>query len=245
VSQPLDRQALVSALRAVDGVADADVDPDAEGGLGTLRLDLEPGCDERAVATQVSRLLRERFGLGVDADRVSVAESPVELVDIADDVPSESPVVAEPAVVENVSETRLVNLPGPRLNTRPSIAKMHLVASGLDVTASVTLSASGGTATGEARGLASQSGVHRAVAMATLRAVEQLVGDGIRVELEHLEITPLGTERTVVVLLTLLTAQGSESLTGAAAVRDDVRQAVIRATLDALNRRLELLLTEA
>ena len=57
-------------------------------------------------------------------------------------------------------------------------------------------------------------------------------------------VTPMGTERTVVVLLTLLTSRGGEVLTGAAAVRDDVRQAVIRATLDALNRRLELLLTE-
>src|SRR5205823_6416652 len=158
--------------------------------------------DERAVATQVSRLLRERFGLGVDADRVSVAENPVELVEIADDLPDDSQAVAEPPPVEsafseniseNVSETRLVNLPGPRINTRPSIAKMHLVSSGLDVSASVTLSASTGTATGEARGLASQSGVHRAVAMATLRAVEQLVGEGIRVELEHLEITPMGS----------------------------------------------------
>jgi hypothetical protein len=121
---------------------------------------------------------------------------------------------------------------------------MHLVSAGLDVTATVTLASGDRTAVGEARGLASQTGVHKAVASATLRAVEQLVGDGVRVELEHLEVTPMGTERTVVVLLTLLTPQGGESLTGAAAGRDDVRQAVIRATLDALNRRLEMLLTE-
>jgi hypothetical protein len=92
--------------------------------------------------------------------------------------------------------------------------------------------------------MASASGVHKAVACATLQAVEQLVGGGIRLELEHLEVTPMGAERTVVVLLTLLTERGGETLTGAASVRDDVRQAVIRATLDALNRRLELLLTE-
>jgi hypothetical protein len=121
---------------------------------------------------------------------------------------------------------------------------MHLVSAGFDVTASVTLAFGGRTAVGEARGMASPTGVHRAVATATLRAVERLVGDAVRVELEHLEITALGSERTVVVLLTLLTRTGSEPLTGAAAVRDDVRQAVIRATLDALNRRLELLLQQ-
>jgi hypothetical protein len=40
----------------------------------------------------------------------------------------------------------------------------------------------------------------------------------------------------------MLSSRGTERLTGAAAVREDVRQAVIRATLDALNRRLESLL---
>jgi hypothetical protein len=246
-------------LKAVQGVADADVDPDEQGGLGTLRLDLEAGVDETAVANQVSRVLREQFGLGVDADRV-------ELVEVTPPEPAPAPPVAAPAAkaepatdeppvaraaaaatgsgVEQVAEQRSLTLPVPRASHRPSIAKIHLVSEGLDVTASVTLSGAGRVAVGEARGLASQSGVHKAGASATLRAVEELVGGAVRVELEHLEITSMGHEKTVVVLLTLLTAQGSEPLTGAAAVRDDVRQAVIRATLDALNRRLELLLTE-
>jgi hypothetical protein len=255
VGGSLDRRALVAALKAVQGVLDADVAPGADGGLGTLRLDLAAGVDEAAVAGQVSRVLREQFGLGVDADKVELVEAP-DLFVIHDDPepdPEPEPEPAPPAAVadervsveEQVSETTAVPVPGPRSVGRPSIAKMHLVSAGLDVTASVTLASGGRTATGESRGLASPSGVHRAVAVATLRAVEELVGEVARVELEHLEITPMGTERTVVVLLTLLTAQGSEHLTGAAAVRDDVRQAVIRATLDALNRRLELLLTEA
>jgi len=40
----------------------------------------------------------------------------------------------------------------------------------------------------------------------------------------------------------MLSAKGTERLTGAAAVREDVRQSVIRATLDALNRGFETLL---
>jgi hypothetical protein len=84
--------------------------------------------------------------------------------------------------------------------------------------------------------------VQRAVATATLRAVEELSGDLARFELDHLEVSHLGADRTVVVALTMLSSRGTERLTGAAAVREDVRQAVIRATLDALNRRLESLL---
>jgi hypothetical protein len=242
VSAPLDRAALVAALRTVEGVADAEVDPDEQGGLGTLRLGLVPGCDEAAVGARVSRVLREQFGLGVDADRVALVAPPEPPTPAAEPPPAAA--AEQAATVEHVSETRMVTLPQQRAGARPAIAKMHLVSSGLDVTATVTLASGERTAVGEARGLASSSGVHRAVAMATLRAVEQLVGGSARVELEHLEVTTMGTERTVVVLLTLLTAQGGESLTGAATVRDDVRQAVIRATLDALNRRLEMLLTE-
>jgi len=266
MSTPLDRDALRAALRALPGVLDAVVDPDGLGGLGTLRLDLEPGVDEGDVAGRVSRVLRERFGLGVDADRAEVQDADISLVEEvrpergpnlgglvtpdpepprdkrADEVAAtQEP--SRPPTVEDVREVRSVTLPLPRPSARPSIAKMHLVSAGLDVTASVTLASTGRLAVGEARGTATSSGVHKAVALATIRAVEQLV-DGIRIELEHLDVTEMGSERTVVVLLTLLTERGGETLTGAATVRDDVRQAVIRATLDALNRRLELLLIE-
>ena len=219
----MDNGELVAALRAVPGVTDADVTADGDGGLGTLRLDLEPGVDEAAVASHVGRLLREQFGLGVDADHVEIVED---------------------AVIDRPGAGPGMSVPEQRSAARPAIARMHLVSSGLDVTASVTLSSGVRTALGEARGTASQSGVHRAVATATLRAVEELVDGLVRFELDHLEITPMGSERTVVVSLTLLTGKGAERLTGAAGVREDVRQAVIRATLDALNRRLEMLLAE-
>ena len=208
---------VVAALRAVPGVADADVQPDEEGGLGVLRLGLDPGVDEVEVATSVGRLLRERFGLGVDADRVQIVED----ADIAP--PPGAPLV-------------------PAQRARPAINRMHLVSSGLDVTATVTLSSGTDLHAGEARGTASQSGVQRAVANATLRAVEGLLGDGVRFELDHLEVTTVGADRTVLVSLTMVSSRGAERLTGAAAVREDVRQAVIRSTLDALNRRLETLL---
>ncbi|MDX6197629.1 MAG: hypothetical protein QOJ79_780 [Actinomycetota bacterium] len=218
-----DFREIVAALRDVPGVADADVEPDADGGMGLLRLGLQAGVDEVAVATTVGRLLRERFGLGVDAERVQIVE----------DAQIHAPAAPEVDV----------EVPHQRVAGRPAISRMHLVSSGLDVTATVTLTSDGRTASGESRASASQSGVQRAVASATLRAVEELSGDIARFELDHLEISQLGSERTVLVALTMLSGRGTERLTGAATVREDVRQAVIRATLDALNRRLETLLT--
>lgn len=212
-----DYDEIVSALRAVPGVADADVEPDAEtGGMGLLRLGLAPGFDEVQVATSVGRLLRERFGLGVDAERVQLVEDA--------EVPDEP-----------------VGRAGSAQH-RPAIQRMHLVSSGLDISASVTLGFEDRSAMGEAQGTATQSGVQRAVALATLRAIESLIDGKARFELDHLEVTQTGRDRTVVAGVTLVTPTGSERLTGAAVVREDVRQAVIRATLDGLNRRLGALL---
>jgi hypothetical protein len=204
---------IVAALRAVPGIAEADVEPDDDGGgLGLLRLGLSPGVDEVQVASKVGRLLRERFGLGVDADQVQLIE----------DAESQDP--------------------GSPTGHRPVISRMQLVSSGLDVTANVSLTFQGRVVRGEAGGTATQSGVQRAVASAALHAVEQLIDSRARFELEHVEVTPNGRDRTALVSVTMVSNSGADRLTGSAMVRQDARQAVIRAVLDAVNRRLEPLL---
>jgi len=206
---------IVAALRAVPGVAEADVEPDDEGGgLGLLRLGLAPGVDEVAVATSVGRMLRERFGLGVDADQVQLIE----------DAPT--------------PEVPMQNNGG----RRPVISRMQLVSSGLDVTATVSLIYQDAVVRGESTGTATQTGVHRAVATAALRALEQLVDAKARFEVDQVEVTQGGKDRTVLVAVTMVSNGGTDKLTGTAVVREDVRQATIRAALDAVNRRLEPLL---
>jgi hypothetical protein len=49
----------------------------------------------------------------------------------------------------------------------------------------------------------------------------------------------------VVVEVAMITKHGSERLTGVSSVREDARQAVIRATLNAINRRIETYLVSA
>ncbi len=270
---------LLDALRAVPGVAAADLEPDERpDGAGTLRLQLAPGADEIAVATSVNRVLREQFGLAVDAGRVQVVEESVPMAataaGILDAPPTPSPgsthVVAgappdaapagtEPsrptltAVPEYRTAEQLTDVDHditPELieSTRPPrilIQRMQLVSAGLGVTTSVSLSWLGGAYLGESSAAATPSSVHRSVATATLRALEDVVGSAARFELEQLEINQLGPDRAVVVVVSMLTKLGSERLTGVSVVREDVRQAVIRATLDALNRRLESLLHPA
>jgi hypothetical protein len=205
---------IVAALRAIPGVAEAEVEPDDSGdGLGLLRLGLSPGVDEVQVATNVGRLLREQFGLGVDADQVQLIE-----------------------------DAALPEIPTQADARRPVISRMQLVSSGLDVTATVSLTYREETVRGESTGTATQTGVHRAVATAALRALEQLLDAKARFEVDQVDITPSGRDRTVLVSVTMVSGTGTDRLTGSAVVREDVRQATIRAALDAVNRRMEPLL---
>ena len=184
-----DHRDIVAALREVPGVAEADVEPDGEGdGLGLLRLGLAPGVDEVEVASAVGRLLREKFGLGVDADRVQLVEDMQSELDDPD--------------IEDDEDDEIDRF-------RPAIRRMHIISSGLQVAAEVTLGVGDRSALGRAEGTATQSGVQRAVATATLRAVEELLGGKARFELDLVELTPTGRERAVLVALTMLSSGGS------------------------------------
>jgi hypothetical protein len=228
------------------------------------------------VATSVNRVLREQFGLAVDAGRVQVVEESVPLAPPASQAsaaqaapeagpssapaaptrptltavpgyrePDVPPTAADAGVDESADETITPELIESTRPPRILIQRMQLVSAGLGVTTSVSLSWLGQAYLGESSAAATPTSVHRSVATATLRALEEVVGNAARFELEQLEINQLGPDRAVVVVVAMLTKLGSERLTGVSVVREDVRQAVIRATLDSLNRRLESLLNPA
>jgi hypothetical protein len=121
---------------------------------------------------------------------------------------------------------------------RLAISRLSLSADGLGMRATVTLSRGAMSCVGNADGPASPASVHRVVASATLNALQDVLGSGHRVDVEAVAITPLGDGQVAVVQVVWATVDGTERLTGASEVRDDTRQAVIRATLDAVNRRL-------
>ena len=123
--------------------------------------------------------------------------------------------------------------------SRLSIERVQLVSAGLGTAVTVTLALDGRTLDGEAEGAATQTGLLRSVAAATLRAVEQITDGTVRFEVEHVEIARAGTDQTALVVITMLTGRSTERLSGASVVREDTREAVIRAVLAALNRRME------
>jgi len=209
-----------------------------------LRAAAEP---RREAEPEPEPLPRAAPGTGRHAARPALSAVPEPTV-TEPDLPE--PTVPEPDLPELDLREREPAPQAPERELEPKrirllIHRMQLVSARSGVSSEVSLEREGAVHSGYAEALSTTASVHRAVAQATLRAVEEAVGPTVRFELEHLETMPLGAEYAVVVEISMVTRIGTERLTGVSAVREDTRQAVIRATLDALNRRIETYLVSS
>ncbi len=201
---------VLAAIRSVPGVRSADIGQDDSGGAGLLRLDLDENVDEVEVATSVGRLLRERFGLGVDAGQVQMVEA---AADIA----------AEP-----VTNADSHDLASAGCDVR--VAEMNVTSAGRKVVVTIVLHRGSRECRGEAPGTTSMNGVHRAVAEATLHAIEELTEDAVIGHVEHLEV-----DHGVATVALVLDVDGVEVAASATSpVHSDPRQAIVRAVLSAV-----------
>lgn len=129
--------------------------------------------------------------------------------------------------------------PAPRLLIRG----VELRNQGSSLSVRVELADPVQTAASTAEGPASFSNKLRLVAMATLGAVKGFTGDGVQFVLEDVRLEQVARREVVVVCVTLVRAKGEETLLGTCQVGRDETEAAIRATLSALNRRLERLMS--
>jgi len=90
---------------------------------------------------------------------------------------------------------------------------------------------------GVAKGVNSENALRRAAAVATIRAVEAVFESPGLFSLEEVLITNLGPRiKTAVVGITLFDGCNEQILTGSCPVRQDSKEAIVKATLDAINR---------
>jgi hypothetical protein len=196
------------ALRSIPGVRSADIGDDKAGGAGLLRLDLAADVDEVEVASSVGRLLRERFGLGVDAGHVQMVEAAADFAAAPSD-PSEFD-------------------PAGHADVRVSV--MNVTSAGRKVIVTIVLRRGERECHGEASGTTTSNGVYRAVAEATLHAVEELTGDAVIGWVDHLQVAD-GAASVVL----MLDVGGVEiAVSAVSPVHSDPRQAIVRAVLEAV-----------
>jgi hypothetical protein len=135
--------------------------------------------------------------------------------------------------------------PGPRV----MIENVQVNTFGTEATVEVRLAVASRTAAGIATGPAVDGYLLRLCAMATAAAVDELLSasdhaDGpARCFIEHAAAVPFGPMQVAVVVMLLSCGGWVEQLAGSAVVTGDDRHAMVRATLAAVNRRLEALLS--
>ena len=208
---------LEEALRQIPGVRAASVVTGPDAVPTEVHVLASPGKAAKQVVRDVQSLAMARYDIDIDHRIVSV-------VQIGEDEPSLE--VVRPEIEEDEEPS-----------TRPAIAAIMVRSSGGLIEATVSLSVGDTVFEGRAEGAAGHSHRARLVAMATLDAVHELLGQPC--EVESSVVLPVGGRDVAVTILTMMVPRaGEQVLTGSAAVRGDEAEAVARSVLAALNRQL-------
>ena len=214
---------LEEALRRIQGVKAASVVTGPDAVPTEVHVLAAPGKPAKQVVRDVQSLALARYDIDIDHRIVSVVQMGDDEVRVPDTLAGLTP-GAEPA-----DEAEPV--------VRPAIAAI-MVRSGKGQTeASVTLAAGDRLFEGRSLGPAGHSQRARLVAIATLDAVAELLGQAC--EVESSTVVPTGSREVALTVLTMaLPRIGEQVLTGSAVVRGDDADAVARSVLAALNRQL-------
>lgn len=125
---------------------------------------------------------------------------------------------------------------------RPVITSIKEYPEGPSTTVTVTLTWNGEQFGGSASGPAAASARMRIIGEATLRALEEVLGGGPPLALEAVATTSVGVRPVVVAQVVSMKGVEEQVAVGSALVRGDEAEAVVRAVLDALNRRIPALM---
>jgi hypothetical protein len=203
------------ALGQVSEIRAARVVASPEGDIQEIHVLALPSKMPKQLVRDIESTLMAAFGIAVDHKKISIAQLGQE------SLPRE---VAKP-------------------QARAQIKSISTESTGAQVSISVALDIEGETFVGRATGAGSQTASQRLVAEATLRAVEEYLHSAFTFALEDVGIVRLGRESVAVSCVAMVTSLGEQAYGGSALVRQNEKDSIVRATLDAINRRLGFLTT--
>lgn len=177
-----------------------------------------PSKSPKQLVRDIESTIMARFGIPIDHKKVSIAQLGRETV-----------------LSEDVAEQGIGH--------RARIHSVNTEVVGYRAVSTVVLELEGEQYTGTVEGPASTTGRRRLVAQATLNALEQYVEGQVGFALEDVALIALGRERVAVSCVIVVTPLGEQAFAGSALARQSENDSIVRATLDAINRRLGFLTT--
>jgi hypothetical protein len=211
---PKRAEAAIRSLRDIEG-ASIQVEDDDIREIHVLTSSARPA---KQIVRDVQTLLLTRFNRSIDHRVVSVAYARPGV--------GPSPIGPREAGPE----------PEEQVQRRIRFGSVNVYVAAGRAQAQVELGWKGVTRLGTSTGSATREGAQSLIASATLAAVQEFLEDGIALSLQDIDLVRLGKQDVVVVSLSLLAHRSEKTLVGCCTVEQDTQQAVVLATLAALNR---------
>jgi hypothetical protein len=234
-------EAAIRRLRDVDGVS---VRADGDD-LVEIHVVSRSDRPAKHIVRDVQAVLRTDLGLAIDHRVVSVALA-------RDAAAGEEPLLEPPAAAapaasrEPAASRRAGARPGahavPERRAEESVddriryENVNLIVHGPRTQAQVELRWKGLPRIGNASGFSARDDAQRLVAQATALAVQEFLADPVALHVRDVTFVDVSGRRVAVVVLALLAHRHEKVLTGSCTVEHDTPQAVVLATLAALNR---------
>ncbi len=219
---------LEESIRQIPGVRAVSVVTDAQAHPTEIHVLASPGKPAKQVVRDVQSLAMAQFDIDVDHRIVSVVQIEDEPVAGGEDDSVIDLDEAAPAteILEEIEA-----------QARPMISEIGVRSTGSEIEVEVRLELDSDTFVGVERGAAAASARPRLVAAATISALDELLG--LPAAVESAAVVDTGTHAVALVVITLSVPRiGAQSLAGSAVIRGDETDAVARAVLSAVNRRL-------
>jgi hypothetical protein len=233
-------EAAIRRLRDVDGVsvrAEADE-------LTEIHVVSSSRRSPKQIVRDVQAVLRTDLGMPIDHRIVSVAIArPTGVVAPEPEAAGPGTGTAAPAnAAKSSPTTQSAFEDGPEAeppaasDDRIRYENVNLIVNGQRAQAQVELRWKGLPRVGNASGYCTRDDANRLVAQATTLAVQEFLADPVALNVRDVSFLDVSGRRVVIVVLSLLAHRHEKVLTGSCTVEQDTPQAVVLATLAALNR---------
>ena len=210
--EPLDMETLRKYIYQLKGIMHVQVIPDEQGNVTEVHVIADRSRSAKQLARDIQSVALARFNIRIDHKVISIAQ-----IDAEEDSPAHFYARLTP-------EGFTLSLSADRAQATVTLAHQEL------------------SFEGSAQGLPGVRDRNGIIVRATLEAVHQYLGKENIFSLAEVKNIPVADSTAVLVCLAVHAPREQDLLIGTAFVRDDPQMAAIKATLNAINRRLPLFL---
>ncbi|MFZ3172103.1 MAG: hypothetical protein WA118_08995 [Carboxydocellales bacterium] len=201
-------------IRQIKDVVSARIVTNEAGEILEVHVLAKQNRGPKQLVRDIESAVMAQFGVAIDHKKISIAQ------------------IQHESLEQNISEIR------------PKVIHVDLHINGVTAEASVGVKVGEGIFEGKATGPSSANNRQRLIVQATIVAIEQYLQGTCTFSVEDVLMVHLGRQEAALVSISLITLIGEECLIGSSFDKGNEWDAIVKATLNAINRRLSLLIKE-